>query len=72
MFLERIEVFSPDIASVGYDEAKGLLQVEFHNLCIYNFFEVPKEYFEKCVCADSVEQYFQANIENYYESDRIL
>ena len=39
---------------------------------IFNYLDVPRNLYEQCVCADSVEQYFQANIENYYESDRIL
>ena len=72
VFLERIDVFSPEIASIWYDKTKHMLQVEFHNLCIYNYYEVPQQHYEQCVCADSVEQYFQANIENYFESDRIL
>lgn len=72
MFLERIEVFSLEIASLGYDETTSVLQVEFHNMCIYNFFDVPKEYYEKCICADSVEKYFQINIKNHFTSDRIL
>lgn len=72
MFLERIDVFSPIISSIWYDTNENILQIEFHNLTIYNYLEVPKEYYQHCVCADSVEQYFQANIENYYESERIL
>jgi hypothetical protein len=72
VFLERIDVFSPQISSIGYDSERQMLQIEFHDLCIYNYFEVPREHYEQCVCADSVEQYFQAHIENYFESDRIL
>jgi hypothetical protein len=72
VFLERIDVFSPKIASIWYDNNKQLLQIEFHNMYIFNYLDVPRNLYEQCVCADSVEQYFQANIENYYESDRIL
>jgi hypothetical protein len=72
VFLERIDVFSPKIASIWYDNDREILQIEFHNMCIYNYFEVPKGHYERCVCADNVEQYFQTNIENYFESDRIL
>ncbi|MCP4524236.1 MAG: KTSC domain-containing protein [Candidatus Gracilibacteria bacterium] len=72
MNLDRIEVFSHEISSVGYDENENILQIEFTDLCIYNYFEVPKNIYQHCICSDSIEIFFQAHIENYYESDRIL
>jgi hypothetical protein len=72
VFLERIDVFSPKIASIWYNDDKQLLQIEFHNMCIFNYIDVLRRLYEKCIYADSVEQYFQTNIENYYESDRVL
>ncbi len=72
MFLERIEVSSYEIASIGYDDAQQKLQIEFHNLTIFDYFEVPRDVFEQFVCADNIENYFQAHIENYFEVDRVL
>lgn len=72
MFLDRIDVSDYQIASIGYDDRKLKLQVEFHNLIIRDFFEVPRDVFEKFVCSDNIDNFFQSHIENYFESDRVL
>ena len=72
MFLDRIDVVSYEIASIWYDDRQLKLQVEFHNLTIIDFFEVPREIYEKFVCSDNIDNFFQSHIENYFESDRVL
>lgn len=72
MFLERIEVASYEIASIWYDDVLQKLQIEFHNLTIFDYLDVPRDLFERLVCADNVEHFFQAHIENYFETERVL
>ena len=39
--MERIAVESSNLASIGYDEASMVLEVEFKHGGIYQYFDVP-------------------------------
>lgn len=69
MIRERIK--SRNILAIGYNKESRLLEVEFKNGGIYQYFEVPQEEFEYLMSADSIGSYFYHNIRNSYEWEKI-
>ena len=51
---------------MGYDESAFLLEVEFVNGRIYQYFDVPRAHFDAMLNAGSVGAYFNANIRNAF------
>lgn len=39
--MERKQVDSSNIASIGYDEDSSTLEIEFHSGAVYQYFDVP-------------------------------
>ena len=61
--MNRTEVDSSQIKSVGYDEATLMLEVEFrYSGSVYTYFDVPKSEYDAMMAAESVGKYFNANI----------
>jgi hypothetical protein len=60
--MERIGVTSSDVASVGYDRAAGVLEVEFLTGSIYQYQGVPASVYEGLMSAPSHGKYFAAYI----------
>jgi ATP-dependent DNA helicase RecG len=69
--IERIPVASSNITSVGYDDNKKILEIEFHHGDIYQYIDVPKRIFEKLVNASSISAYFFHNIRDEYKYQKI-
>lgn len=51
-------VESTTLATVAYDEARGLLQLEFRSRALYQYFGVPVEVHEALLDAPSKGRYF--------------
>ncbi len=64
--MERISVTSSNIKSVGYDNAKKILEIEFCNNRVYQYFDVPENIFIALRDADSVGGYLAGNIKGKY------
>jgi hypothetical protein len=58
----RIRVSSSNLASVGYDEASGTLEVEFHNGSCYQYSNVPAYVYSGLMSAASHGRYFDAHV----------
>lgn len=58
----RIRVKSSNIHSVGYDKLHKVLQVEFLNGSIYQFYDVPENIYKNILKADSKGKYFNCNV----------
>jgi hypothetical protein len=69
--MERENVSSSNLASVGYDEENEILEIEFNHGGIYQYFNVPINEYEALMSADSHGKYFAANIRNYYEYQKL-
>ena len=69
--MERENVSSSNLASVGYDANKEILEIEFNHGGIYQYFDVPINEYEALMSADSHGKYFAANIRNDYEYSKI-
>jgi lysyl-tRNA synthetase class 2 len=55
-------VDSTSLRTVGYDAERQLLQVEFHNRSIYQYFEVPATVYQELMQAPSKGAYFNRSI----------
>lgn len=69
--MSRIPLRSSNLASVGYDPRAHVLEVEFHNGSLYQYFGVPPARFEGLMKADSKGGYHAQNIKQSYRYSRI-
>ncbi len=69
--MRRKRVASSVIAEIGYDDASGLLEVEFHNGRKYYYLSVPGDVYESLMAADSIGGYFNENIRKNYKTVRV-
>ena len=60
--MKRTPVTSSLIASVGYDAAQEIMEVEFQNGRIYQYFEVDESEMRELIEADSLGAYFNATL----------
>lgn len=65
--MKRITVDSSNLASVGYDTKKKILEIEFNHGGIYQYFDVPEDEYNKLLKASSHGKYFVNNIKDDYE-----
>lgn len=69
--MKRQSVESSNLASVGYNEEKQILEVEFKHGGVYQYFDVPENVYKELMNADSHGKYFSANIRNDYEYQKL-
>lgn len=69
--MERQGVISSNIASIGYDQATGTLEVEFNNGSVYHYFDVPERIYTEFLSADSHGKYLATNIKGRYRYARV-
>ncbi len=60
--MDRKQVISSNIVSIGYDPAKLILEVEFKGGSIYQYIKVPPSIYKKLMAADSHGRYLESNI----------
>lgn len=60
--MERTEVDSSNIASVGYDEENSILEIEFNHGGVYQYYDVPVSIYDGLMSASSHGTYFDRHI----------
>lgn len=60
--MNRQTVESSNLASIGYDAANEILEVEFNHGGVYQYQDVPENVYDGLMNADSHGQYFDRNI----------
>lgn len=60
--MKRTNVSSSNIASIGYDNDRRVLEVEFLNRSVYQYFSVPENLYNGLMRADSHGSYFDSYI----------
>lgn len=60
--MNRVPISSSNLASVGYDPAGQVLEIEFLNGSIYQYFNVPSHIHSGLMAASSHGSYFDAYI----------
>lgn len=69
--MERENVSSSNLESIGYDYSNEILEIEFKNSSVYQYFDVPESIFNELMNASSHGVYFSANIKNDYEYTKL-
>lgn len=69
--MERTHVASSNIESVGYDKSNMILEVEFHNGGIYQYFNVPKKVYIELIKAPSHESYFMHEVKDKFKYQKV-
>jgi hypothetical protein len=60
--MERFTVKSSNIASVGYDSVRLILEIEFKSGGVYQYFKVPLRIYTEFLSAPSLGRYLNKNI----------
>lgn len=60
--MERQYVSSSNIVSIGFDPDNMILEVEFLNGAVYQYYDVPQSIYDGLMAADSHGKYFAAYI----------
>lgn len=69
--MERENVSSSNVESVGYDEQSETLEVEFKNGTVYQYFGVSEQVYRQLRNAGSVGGYLASDIKGNYRYSRV-
>jgi hypothetical protein len=69
--IRRHHVKSTAVRTMGYDENEWVLQVEFSNGKLYNYFRVPPHEYRSLLEAGSKGEYVNRQIKPYYEYEEL-
>ena len=70
--MNRRPVDSTNLLSVGYDSADGILEVEFRNGRVYEYYRVPEAIYERLLTERSPGEFFSQHIKDQYRFRRVL
>ncbi|MFZ6665651.1 KTSC domain-containing protein [Peijinzhouia sedimentorum] len=68
--IKRIPLASSTIASVGYDKAARILEIEFHHGAVYQYIDVPESVYKELMGSPSKGSYFINEIKTKFESQQ--
>ena len=69
--MERDYVTSTNIVSVGYDEQNEILEVEFRDGAVYQYYNVNKQLYDQFMAAPSKGQFLAYQIKNSFPYSRV-
>lgn len=69
--MKRTSVNSSNLKSVGYDETRETLEIEFLHGGVYQYFDVPKSEYGALIKANSHGKYFVAHIKDNYDFEKV-
>ena len=69
--MERNDVSSSNVKSVGYDGQTNTLEVEFHSGHVYQYYGVPERVYDEMMRAPSKGQFLHLEVRNGYPYSRI-
>ncbi len=69
--MNRQQVSSSNIHSIGYEAKSQILEIEFHSGGIYQYAKVPEAVYRDLMQAGSKGSYFHRNIREQYPTTRI-
>lgn len=69
--MDRKPVTSSNIKSIGYNEEKKVLEIEFNSGSIYEYSNVPKDAYKSLNNASSKGQYFIKYIKEIFACKRV-
>ena len=69
--MERTNIKSSNIDSIGYDENKKVLEIEFKSGGVYQYANVSKEIFAALMSASSHGGFFHAKIKDRFPTTKV-
>lgn len=69
--MEREYVQSSMIRSYGFDSSSLILEIEFNDGAIWQYFDVPESAYYEMKSAGSCGKFFHANIKGKYAESRV-
>lgn len=69
--IARTPVRSSNLASVGHDAKRRVLEIEFRHGAVYRYYNVPREVFHGLMRAESKGRWFAAKIRNRFRYERL-
>lgn len=69
--MKRELVSSSNIAEIGYDEDRRILEVLFRSGGVYQYFDVPPQIYGEMRQASSIGQYINSNIKGNFRYARV-
>lgn len=69
--MERKSISSEKIKSIGYDEGRRILEIEFRDGSVKQYASVSREIQRKLMSASSIASFFTDNIEEEFTAKRI-
>ncbi|HEX3594429.1 MAG TPA: KTSC domain-containing protein [Polyangiaceae bacterium] len=69
--MRRERVHSASVASVGYDEAEHVLELEFHNGNVYRYLDVPVAVHRLLLQARSIGDFVNTVVKPKFEAIRV-
>ncbi|MDB5186878.1 MAG: hypothetical protein JWM07_350 [Candidatus Saccharibacteria bacterium] len=70
--MNRVNVASSNLVSVGYDSLANLLEIEFKGGSLYVYSGVPSYIHSNLMDARSHGEYFASHIKNKYPTRRVM
>lgn len=67
----RQSVISSNLSSVGYSSSQMVLEIQFNDGAVYQYFGVPQSVYTSLMNASSHGTYFHAYIRNVYRYTRV-
>lgn len=64
--MRRQSVQSSNLRSVGYDAARLILEIEFHDSGVYQYLDVPERVFNGLMSAKSIGSFFHKDIKDKF------
>ena len=69
--MDRKCVDSTMIRSIGHDAENSILEIEFHNGAIWQYFDFPESFWYEFDATDSKGKFFLREIKNQYPESRV-
>ena len=69
--MTKTYVDSSNLQSVGYDEQQQILEVEFRNGAVYQYYDCPKPIYDALMSAPSLGRFFNAQIRDRFPYSRV-
>ena len=69
--MKRKSVQSSTLLSIGYDERKHILELQFTSSDVYQYAHVPAHVYDGLLVASSKGSYFNEHIKDQYEFEKM-
>ena len=70
--MKRLPVDSCAVRSVGYDPTSRILEIEYTNSCVYDYYDVPPDVYQEFCEADSMGAFVNFRIKPNFPCQEVV